>query len=654
MNSSVDTINHGSIGERSNMIDQIKNAIGPKARNLQSLIDAGFNVPKFVAISNAEVCELMDKNGKIAERRLKDFVDKIEAEFSCTEYAVRSSALIEDSAKGSFAGQFKTEIAHNKNQLPLAITAVLNHAFEYLNGDLGKFSFIVQEYIDADFSGVAFTRNPLGGREMVIEYHRGIGEDIVGGRVKPHKKEFYWNQLDIDSDLPNFREAFEKFKKIEQLFHGPQDIEWCIKDGAWYFLQARPITTLSTDQYEQFKFLDSALPENKKFFFEKTEISEIAPRPSPATWNLLEQIYAKDGPIQQVYSRYGVTYSAQNFLHLIGGELYVDREREIKTLLPSYSYLSKNDFQPHFASFRGFFRTIKNIIALNKISTSNYKKLIPRIHEKLNEQFPKEEKFEAAVKIFLKNYELIFEINLLAQRAVKKLEQALRKEPISAAYILSIPVGDLNIEFDDSDFVGNSLETADESPFVKFPPSTSNKKEFQIWFDSLPAWKKKYFSPIVEAAQIFNKLREFGRYITVKNVSRLRKILHREGKKLDGEKYLKHQLPSRLTSSPISIVDKPIGVSKGKAQGKLITESQISQYPGGILYTKILSPDLTKYFSQIKGIVSESGGLLSHLAIMAREKGIPVVVNFDISHAEIKIGDFIEIDGEAGVVDKIR
>lgn len=632
------------------MIDQTKNAIGPKARNLQSLINAGFNVPNFFTASIEDVRQLMNEGGEIIEERTQKLVQKIQEKFPRGPWIIRSSALIEDSEKESFAGQFKTEVAKNTEQLPRAIHAVLRHAFEYLRGDLGKFSFIVQKYIDADFSGVTFTRNPFGGREMVVEYHHGIGEDIVGGRVKPHRKEFYWHQPDIDSDLPNFHEAFENFKKIEHFFHSPQDIEWCIKNGAWYFLQARPITTLSTDQYEQFQFLDDALPKNKKFFFEKTEISEIAPRPSPATWNLLERIYAKDGPIQQVYSRYGVTYGAQNFLQLVGGELYVNREREIKTLLPSYSYLSKNDFQPHFASFGGFFRTIKNIIALNKISTSNYKKLIPRIREKLNEQFSKEEKFEAAVKIFLKNYELIFEINLLAQRAVKKLEQALRKEPISAAYILSIPVGDLNIEFDDSDFVGNSLETADESPFVKFPPSTSNKKEFQIWFDSLPAWKKKYFSPIVEAAQIFNKLREFGRYITVKNVSRLRKILHREGKKLDGEKYLKHQLPSRLTSSPISIVDKPIGVSKGKAQGKLITESQISQHPGGILYTKILSPDLTKYFSQIKGIVSESGGLLSHLAIMAREKGIPVVVNFDITHAEIKLDDFVEIDGETGEV----
>lgn len=634
----------------------MEHRIGPKARNLQSLLDAGFNVPKFVAVSNAEVGMLMNAKGEVMGKNLKEFVSKIEAQFSCTQYAVRSSALIEDSEKESFAGQFKTEMARQKNQLSEAIAAVLRHAYQYLHGDLSKFSFIIQEFVDADYSGITFTRNPLGGREMVLEYHRGEGEDVVGGRVKPLKRGFYWHQPDRNLDLPNFAEAFENFKKIERLFHSPQDIEWCIRNGTWYLLQARPITTLATDQYHEFLFLDDALPKNKKFFLEKTEISEIAPRPTPVTWNLLERIYAQDGPIQRVYARYGVRYRAQNFLKLIGDELYVDREIEIKTLLPSYSYLSKNDFKPHFASFVGIFQTIRNIIALNRISLSRSETLASSIRQKLAQSDRKEEKFEEALRAFLHNYELIFEVNLLAQKAVKKLELAIKKEPVSVAYVLSLPVEDLNIEFDDSDFVGNCLEISDASAFVRFQPLPSSKKEFLSWYDSLPDWKKKYVSPIIDAAQRLNKLREWGRYLTVKNVSRLRRAAKDEGRKQAevGKKFSQYQFPPRLMSSPQFFVDKPIGVSRGKAQGKLVDVKQIGEGQIGILYTKILSPDLTKYFGNIKGIVSESGGLLSHLAIMAREKGIPVVVNFDLAHAEIKLGDIVEIDGETGAVTKIR
>ena len=63
----------------------------------------------------------------------------------------------------------------------------------------------------------------------------------------------------------------------------------------------------------------------------------------------------------------------------------------------------------------------------------------------------------------------------------------------------------------------------------------------------------------------------------------------------------------------------------------------------------MLSPDLVKYFDKIKGIIAKEGSVLSHLAIMARERRIPVVVVHD---KEIVIGEKIKIDGATGVVEK--
>ena len=60
-----------------------------------------------------------------------------------------------------------------------------------------------------------------------------------------------------------------------------------------------------------------------------------------------------------------------------------------------------------------------------------------------------------------------------------------------------------------------------------------------------------------------------------------------------------------------------------------------------------MSPDLVRYFDDIIGIVSSSGGMLSHLAIIARERKLPVVVNFELNK-NIRIGSTIEIDGESG------
>ena len=91
-----------------------------------------------------------------------------------------------------------------------------------------------------------------------------------------------------------------------------------------------------------------------------------------------------------------------------------------------------------------------------------------------------------------------------------------------------------------------------------------------------------------------------------------------------------------------------MAVSSGSAEGILKSADQMLPEDRGIvLYTKVLSPELTKYFPQISGIVSEQGGLLSHLAILAREKGLPVLVNYDNS---IALGKKVKIDCDANTI----
>lgn len=631
---------------------------GGKAKNLKILMDNGFNVPRFVVIPAGTDFP-------------KDFI--------CDLYAVRSGALIEDGREHSFAGQFKTKIAVKSTDLANAISEVTNHAKTVLKGDLSKFSLIIQEYITADYAGICFTRNPAEGREMIFEYHKGIGEKVVGGEIKPEKVRCYWYQSEIKCDLPKFKEMIAEFKRIEALFEFPQDIEWCIRNGRWYFLQSRPITTKTAEQWTHDLYLDKALPKNRKFYFEKTEISEIAPRPTQITHDLLEKIYEKNGPIENVYKKYEIKYFSADFFKIIGNELFVDRETEIKTLLPSYGYLNNDLFKPKIACLKGFFVTLKNIFSLNRMSLSQYGYLGKVVEEKLGKAFDAGLSVKGALNSFLKDYEIIFEINLLAQKAFKKLELALHNEKINIAEILN-ESAKTDLEFDCGGFVGNCLEIADETEFVKFNNKTTSNAKTELWLNNLPSWKKKYIEPIICSAGQFNELREYGRYLTVKNVSQLRNALLKEAKNNNFEnpkniffaslkevkecglselacknrktKYTessKFSFPSALTDKPVEKEGKTMGVSSGKACGKLLP-ADCAELGGNILYTKILSPDLTKYFGKIKGIVSESGGLLSHLAIMARENNIPVVVNFDLGTSEIKLGTIVEINGAEGTV----
>jgi len=114
-------------------------------------------------------------------------------------------------------------------------------------------------------------------------------------------------------------------------------------------------------------------------------------------------------------------------------------------------------------------------------------------------------------------------------------------------------------------------------------------------------------------------------------------------------------LPNVLVNKLIEKKDNinSIGVSGGIATGKLVDTKNIVAEERVILYTKILSPELVKYFDKIEGIVSEGGGLLSHLSIMAREKNIPVIVNVDLKKLGVEFGNLIEINGGNGSIKKI-
>jgi len=72
--------------------------------------------------------------------------------------------------------------------------------------------------------------------------------------------------------------------------------------------------------------------------------------------------------------------------------------------------------------------------------------------------------------------------------------------------------------------------------------------------------------------------------------------------------------------------------------------------PGEILVAPFTDPGWTPYFIPAAGIVMDQGGLLSHGSIVAREYGIPAVVNVGPATKLIKTGQMIQVDGNGGKV----
>jgi phosphohistidine swiveling domain-containing protein len=72
--------------------------------------------------------------------------------------------------------------------------------------------------------------------------------------------------------------------------------------------------------------------------------------------------------------------------------------------------------------------------------------------------------------------------------------------------------------------------------------------------------------------------------------------------------------------------------------------------PGEVLVAETTAPPWTPLFAVAAAVVTDTGGILSHCAVVAREYGIPAVVGAEVATTTITDGDVVEVDGDAGTV----
>ncbi len=174
--------------------------------------------------------------------------------------AVRSSATIEDGEQYSYAGQFESFLNVSKENIIRQVKMCWASFFSsrvmaYSKNSFhnGNMAVLVQEMIEADVSGVCFTLNPVDGDEniIIIESTLGLGDKLVQGMVTPDryiitKKPLAIQESHIVSNASLQDGVIEEIARvaieIESYYKKPMDIEFAVKDGRVYILQARPIT----------------------------------------------------------------------------------------------------------------------------------------------------------------------------------------------------------------------------------------------------------------------------------------------------------------------------------------------------------------------------------------------------------------------------
>lgn len=102
------------------------------------------------------------------------------------------------------------------------------------------------------------------------------------------------------------------------------------------------------------------------------------------------------------------------------------------------------------------------------------------------------------------------------------------------------------------------------------------------------------------------------------------------------------------------ILLKGIGASPGTAEGavKIITnKNNFSSFKEGeILVAKITDPSYVIIMAKSSAIITDTGGMMSHPAIVARELGIPCVVATKKAATILKNGQKVKVDGAKGIV----
>jgi pyruvate,water dikinase len=91
------------------------------------------------------------------------------------------------------------------------------------------------------------------------------------------------------------------------------------------------------------------------------------------------------------------------------------------------------------------------------------------------------------------------------------------------------------------------------------------------------------------------------------------------------------------------------GAGGGRGSGPARFEGSTVR-PGDVLVVRVLSPALAGVLPDLAGLVSETGSSLSHLAIVARELGVPTVVGFEDALDRIPEGAAVVVDGSTGEV----
>ena len=582
---------------------------GGKANSLLKLVENNFNVPRFYIITSKAYQEFLKFNHIESfddlvklKKEIEDanFPNTLEDEifdywekYNFDKTAVRSSASNEDGQEKSFAGQYKTFLNVDKKELLIKIKKCWISLFEdnvvaYSNDISNQvMNVIVQEMVEADYSGVAFSSDPTGSSNnySVIEVCPGLGEKLVSGNVTPttmyvrrqthHSDSITGQNYLTEEDISHLEQII---LKIEEIYSMPMDIEWCTKKNLIYILQARAITAqnpslnlyrkvisrektiIETEiyyqgEYEGIKSLTKNLYYFKPLFIydKEKEITNVYYNDTALEEDPKTIYYYMQKDIKKTKELYNKALSSCKYLNMIvdNEESDLNYKEFIKNMLIIYPFTS-------LGNLAGYFENISSELKELLIDfRNNYDYILYKANEYLHNK---------AKKILPKEYQEHIKFLFIEEVFQNKMPSLDLIQKRKNGYI----------------FFDNNLELV----------------------DNIPLWLER-------------------KNIVIKS--------QQDGKIIKGSVAYSGKITGKVC--------------------QIYTKEDFKKFEkGDILVTTMTTPKFTPILKLAGAIVTDEGGITCHAAIIARELKIPCIIGCKNATEILKNDMIVEVNANEGII----
>ena len=642
--------------------------LGAKATNLARARAAGLPVIDGFVIPPALATRL---SGAPRRERTND-VELVRAAWGSLSrggthpVVVRSSSLSEDTASSSQAGVFESVVdVHGWDDFLDAVRTVTSSGSSGpLRTSADPLAVLVQRHLDPVRSGVLFTTDPVSGRDdrLVVAVVEGGPQALVSGAESGTRLVLDRHARVMEGERRVTLRRHERAalvrmaRRAEALLGGPQDIEWAIDaDGRLHLLQSRPITT--------------AIAPVGGPVFGTGPIAETFPEPlrlleqdlwlSPLREALRVVLELTGGAPRRALDRSPIVIAidgraAIDLDLLEGGRArrrgmaLLDPRPSIRRLRVAWQVGRLRSGLPGLIEdlITNLDRELRRVPAVDSLDATTLLRLLERTQDSLR----------AAHGYELLASSLTSDTGATAARLALAAVVRGRRDGLSDSEIVAADPTVLALS---PPAIGaqHALPNVPSSGLAGGTEELGQREALRLrirWLHELSSRAAWTLGQRLASAD------QLPQRQAVANID-LATLAHavRSGAPVDpmpGQP-AGPPLPARfrLTSGgvPVAVHDQHHGgegTAAGGGRGSGPVAHGLTPAPGSVLVVETLDPRLAPVLGGLSGLVAATGSPLSHLAILAREHGVPTVVGVDDAMRRFPPGAEVLVDGFTGEV----